>query len=335
MGARRLPSGNWRVQARRVIDGKHERKSFTAANKKDAMIAAAAWQEEAEQASALPLASAVRKYIETRDGIMSPATVRGYLAIWRMLCNDPIGSIPVNAIRQDDIDDAIRRWSGSATPKTIRNRHGLLSSALRMFRPGFTLESSIPEKIARDLYVPTDQDVKELLREVKGTALELPVILAAFAGMRRSEITALDRSDIDGGTIHIRRAHALTDSNELVTKAPKTTAGTRHVPLPDRAAPLLPSSGSVCGLTPTALSTAFFRIMKRRAKDHSGPVFRFHDLRHYCASRLHALGIPDAYIMQWLGWGSDNVLKTIYRHALPDEERRYADRIKAYFGDDF
>lgn len=28
------------------------------------------------------------------------------------------------------------------------------------------------------------------------------------------------------------------------------------------------------------------------------PHFRFHDLRHYCASIRHALGIPDAYIMQ-------------------------------------
>ena len=41
-------------------------------------------------------------------------------------------------------------------------------------------------------------------------------------------------------------------------------------------------------------------------------------LRHYCASIQHALGIPDAYIMQRGGWNSDAVLKQVYRHALSD-----------------
>ena len=46
------------------------------------------------------------------------------------------------------------------------------------------------------------------------------------------------------------------------------------------------------------------------------PHFDFHDLRHYCASVQHALGVPDAYIMQRGGWGNDRVLKEVYRHAL-------------------
>ena len=50
------------------------------------------------------------------------------------------------------------------------------------------------------------------------------------------------------------------------------------------------------------------------------PHFRFHDLRHYCASIQHAIGIPDAYIMQRGGWGSDGVLKEVYRHAMSDKE---------------
>lgn len=43
-------------------------------------------------------------------------------------------------------------------------------------------------------------------------------------------------------------------------------------------------------------------------------------LAHYCASIQHALGIPDAYIMQRGGWGSDTVFKNVYRHALSDQE---------------
>ena len=51
------------------------------------------------------------------------------------------------------------------------------------------------------------------------------------------------------------------------------------------------------------------------------PHFRFHDLRHYCASIQHALGIPDAYIMQRGGWQNDGILKAVYRHTMDQQEQ--------------
>ena len=59
--------------------------------------------------------------------------------------------------------------------------------------------------------------------------------------------------------------------------------------------------------------------------------FRFHDLRHYCASIQHALGVPDAYIMSRGGWNSDAVLKQIYRHALDDRAKSENDKINSHF----
>ena len=61
------------------------------------------------------------------------------------------------------------------------------------------------------------------------------------------------------------------------------------------------------------------------------PHFRFHDLRHYCASVQHALGVPDAYIMQRGGWGNDRVLKEVYRHALKDKVSEMDDKANNYF----
>lgn len=61
------------------------------------------------------------------------------------------------------------------------------------------------------------------------------------------------------------------------------------------------------------------------------PHFRFHDLRHYCASVQHAFGVPDAYIMQRDGWGNDRVLKEVYRHALKDKVSEMDDKANNYF----
>ena len=43
------------------------------------------------------------------------------------------------------------------------------------------------------------------------------------------------------------------------------------------------------------------------------------------------MGIPDAYIMQRGGWGSDAVLKNVYRHALSDKETEMNDKANSYF----
>ena len=66
-------------------------------------------------------------------------------------------------------------------------------------------------------------------------------------------------------------------------------------------------------------------------KDNGLKRFRFHDLRHYSASIRHALNIPDAYIMQEGGWSSDSTLKSVYRHALDDEQDKMADIAIKYF----
>ena len=61
------------------------------------------------------------------------------------------------------------------------------------------------------------------------------------------------------------------------------------------------------------------------------PHFRFHDLRHYSASIMHAINIPDQYIMQRGGWSSDRTLKDIYRGTLDDYQDKYTDMTIKYF----
>lgn len=61
------------------------------------------------------------------------------------------------------------------------------------------------------------------------------------------------------------------------------------------------------------------------------PHFRFHDLRHYSASIMHAIGVPDVYIMERGGWSSDKTLKKIYRNSLSDYQEKYTTKTNAYF----
>lgn len=70
-----------------------------------------------------------------------------------------------------------------------------------------------------------------------------------------------------------------------------------------------------------------------RTQDRLGiPRFQLHKFRHYYASICHYLGIPDNYIMLSGVWKTDNILKTVYRHALADKssemDKISGDRLK-------
>ena len=74
----------------------------------------------------------------------------------------------------------------------------------------------------------------------------------------------------------------------------------------------------------------------RRCVEASGIEYiRFHDLRHYSASIMHAIGVPDQYIMDRGGWSSDNVMKAVYRNVIDIEKARQTVKINNYFKDNF
>jgi integrase len=71
-------------------------------------------------------------------------------------------------------------------------------------------------------------------------------------------------------------------------------------------------------MNPNMITMSFQRAIKRAGLPH----FRFHDLRHYSASMMHALGIPDKYIQSRGGWASNSVLRSVYTNVIDMEQKR-------------
>lgn len=117
--------------------------------------------------------------------------------------------------------------------------------------------------------------------------------MAAFGTFRRGEICALTDKDIHGNNIVVNKAYVRNERDEWVLKEPKTFSSNRTVKLPSFVIEKMKGiEGTITKAHPDALSERL-----RRAIQTSGlPKFRFHDLRHYSASILHAIGVPDQYI---------------------------------------
>lgn len=58
---------------------------------------------------------------------------------------------------------------------------------------------------------------------------------------------------------------------------------------------------------------------------------RFHDLRHYYASLMLSLGVPDKYAMARMGHATPNMLKNVYQHIMDDKDKEVSLAINQYF----
>lgn len=328
--ARKLPSGSYRVRVFvGMVNDKKSYKSFTADTKVKAELLANTYIENKDKNTSRTITfdEALGKYISSRESVLSAGTIREYKRSRRAEFS-LIRNTPINNITQDMIQNVINNKAKECKPKTVRNLHGIISAVLKEYRPDFTLKTSLPQKIRPNLYIPTDDEVKALLNTCKDKEMRIAILLAAFGPMRRSEICGLESSDIKNKIVHVQRAVVLNDKKEYIDKTTKSLAGDRFIPLPDFVYDEIKDiKGRIIHLKPNMISDRFIDIQKASGLPH----FRFHDLRHYCASILHANGMPDAYIMQRGGWASDIVLKQIYRHALSDKSEDENDKANKYF----
>lgn len=186
----------------------------------------------------------------------------------------------------------------------------------------------------------TLSEVEHLLSCVKGDGTEFPVLMAAFYGLRRSEIMGLkwDSIDFDANTITI--AHVVVEisidgKDTIVAKdRPKNKKSYRTLPLvPEYRRLLLQMKKhqeeyrELCGncyhesdyiyvndlgepIRPNYVSQHFKLLLK----NNNLREITFHELRHTCASLLLKSGISMKDIQAWLGHSNYNTTANIYAH---------------------
>lgn len=334
--AKKLPSGQWRtlVYSHTDADGHRHYESFTANTKKESEYQAAEFaftrkNKKKEAAESPTFGDALNEYIEFRSAVLSPSTIREYTRI-RNHDLQGLMDIKIADITQERIQAEINRESLSHSPKTVRNMHGIISAVLSAYRPDFKLSTDLPQKVRPNLHIPSEAEVKTLMDAVQGTRLEIPVLLAAFGPMRCGEICALDSDHISGNVVHVEFSLAKDKDGNWIKKTTKTYSGNRYITYPDFVIDKIKDiDGRIVDTNPARLSNMFTQKMKRSKLDIER--FRFHDLRHYAASILHAIGIPDQYIMERGGWATDATLKKVYRHALQDQNNDMIKKANDYF----
>ncbi len=316
MKIEKLPSGSYRV--RKMYQGKTYSVTFDDKPTQKAVLQALSAEMDKVRTvrHGTTFAAAAAEYADSKRNVLSPRTIKDYVEIPRRL-PEWFNALPLSDISQAEVNRVINELAVNRAPKTVRNYHGFISAVLGTYRPDLALRTKLPQKIKKEPYIPTQQDVQVILKAAKGTKYEAAIWLACF-GLRRSEICALTPEDIENDVVHINKAIVLNDKKEWVLKANKTTDSSRDIVISMELANLIREQGYVFQGNPGAITQWLWVT-----EDRLGiPRFSLHKFRHYFASQMSAMGVPEADILKMGGWSSDYVMKTVYRHSMMDREEQ-------------
>ena len=233
-------------------------------------------------------------------------------------------------------------------PNTVIRYHSVIHTALQYAFKTDLVVQNVASKVDRPRkndFEPvflSAEEMQKMLNALHGHRLELPVLVAAFYGLRREEVLGLrwDAIDFKRETISIKHTVTCVNLNgkdmDIAKNSAKSKSSLRTLPLVgqfkkyfQQVKEMQEYNKKICGnsynyefdgyvfvdemgnrMSPRYLSTAFPQFLV----SHGLKKMRFHDLRHSCASLLLANGISLKHIQDWLGHSDFATTANIYAH---------------------
>ena len=333
MKAKELPSGSYRVQFR--LNG--ERISVTADTEEEAIYQASAIKTRRERSVKAEkkentVGKCVKEYIESKENILSPSSIRGYYIILRNAMKF-IENVKIKELTEKHLQQWVNLNTENYAPKSIKSQFGLVTAALRQEKINLDYSSILLPRIEdKDPVIPNEQQMGEILRIVEGTSVELPVTIAVTLGLRQSEIAGLKWSDYDGALLDIHGAKVPNKENKYIYKdSVKSKASKRKIEvegvLKERLDRAERTSEFISPMLPSSVLKKFNHLCDRNGL----PRFTMHAERHANASEMLVMGVPDKYAMKRLGQSSPNMIKNVYQHLFEDKEKEYSKSLSKKF----
>lgn len=252
--------------------------------------------------------------------------------------------------------DSKLKDGGALSPMTIKHHHQNISKALSdavrrgliMYNPASAAKTPRTEKFKSEYLDP--KQIDEMLTLFKGNTVELPVMLCAVYGFRRSEVCGLKWCcvDFDKRTITVAETLQQNTGGDYTSK-PKTESSYRTLPMTETVYTVLKahkqlqderraimgnyyvvndyvctwSNGEV--ISPNYLTKTFSSVIAKSTL----PKIRLHDLRHSVATNLLHNGVQVVDVQEWLGHANASTTLDVYSHAAKSSKDEIARKIQA------
>lgn len=334
----RLPSGNWRCQI--MVEG--ERHSVIDADPEVAHAKALALKaglvdemrnRDAQRAGNISLNDAIDLYISARENVLSPSTIAGYKEIKRNRFQDLMGK-KVSKIDAQDLQIAVNQDAKTVSAKTIKNALGLVTSVISEYHDINTDRIRLPQRKRTEHAYLDEAGMISLFESIQGDIVELPILMAVWLGMRRSEILGLcwDCVDFDRSQIRLERTLVKGPDGYVLRQEMKTEASRRVLDCPGYIMQKLDAYstekvGQVFRMHPNTIYKNMKKVCDKNGIDFVG----VHGLRHTNASVMMSLGIVDKIAMARGGWSTDFTMKQIYQHVFTSDIVTAGEKVDKFF----
>lgn len=299
----------------------------------------------------LTTAEFLEQWLDASRSRVGPRTWERYAQLMRLHVVPVLGSIPLGKLRPLHLERLYSKLLGKGlAARTVLHVHRVLHSALHQAVRWQLVPRNVagavtpPRPVTRDIEPIDPEQAVRLIESVKGTLLEVPVVLALGTGMRRGEVLGLRWKDIDLSSGRARIAQTVQATQEgLQFLPPKTHRSKRSVSLPAFVVETLKrhrktqnerrllvgeswhdhdlviDRGNGEPLPPHTLSQQF-RVASRKASLD----LNFHGLRHAHASLMLAGGVHLKVVSQRLGHSTISITADLYSHVSPSVEEEAA-----------
>ena len=202
-------------------------------------------KEVGDLSSDMLFADYLREWLEIAKGRLAVATYSSYAA----MINKPIGpyfrqrNLTLRELEARHLQMFYSEMLRKVKPNTVIHYHAIIHSALKYAVKTDMLVQNVADKVDRpkkNSFQPvflSAEEMQKMFEALRGTKLELPVLVAAFYGFRRGEVLGLkwDAIDFERGTISvIRTVTTITVEGkqmEIEQQSAKTKSSLRTLPL--------------------------------------------------------------------------------------------------------
>ena len=253
-------------------------------------------------------------------------------------------------ITPEDIEAFYHEMLQTHNSNTVIRYHANIRKALQYaFKKGFILTNPAdrvdrPKKTTYAQSFYNKEELEKLIEVARGTALEFPVIMASYYGLRREEVVGLKWDAIDFQYKQFTIKHTVTSASlngkrvEIAKDTTKTKKSFRTLPFDNNGiieSLLLKMKNEqeqwkeLFGNTYNYNYEEYVYVRPdgvRYKADYISEAFplllqknnlrkiRFHDLRHTCATMLRHTGVPMEDIQKYLGHSTITTTEGIYAH---------------------
>lgn len=307
-------------------------------------------EEVGDLSSDMLFADYILEWLEIAKGRLAIATYSSYLGLIKSFIEPYFRKkkLTLRELEARHLQMFYSEQLKKVKANTVIHYHAVIHSALKYAVKTDMLSQNVADKVDRPKkndFQPvflSAEEMQKMFEALRGTRLELPVLVAAFYGFRRGEVLGLkwDAIDFERGTISVKRTVTTVSVDgkhkEIEQQSAKTKSSLRALPLIGsfrdyfmQVKEAQELNNKICGncynyqydgfvfvdemgerMRAQYFTCAFPKFLEK----HGLRRMRFHDLRHSCASLLLANGVPLKHIQEWLGHSDFTTTANIYAH---------------------